>query len=256
MPFCAQAAPPEFDRTHARFTALLQSHVQWSPSGTSSQVDYAGFLADRTQLRRYLGSLGAVTADEFAVWPAADRQAFLINAYNAATIDLVLGHYPNLGSIKEIGGLFSSPWSQPFVLLFGKLRSLDSIEHSMLRGAKEYRDPRIHFAVNCASIGCPALRPEAYVGNRLTAQLDDQTRRFLRDASRNRFDARSGVMRVSRIFDWYGEDFTKLVGGVRPFLARYPAELGLNAVTARKLLSGQVALTYGDYDWTLNRRRP
>lgn len=255
---CAQAqtAPTPFDRTHAQFDALLKKHVRWSQAGTASQVDYAGFLVDRAPLKRYLGSLAAVGADEFATWPSVDRQAFLINAYNAATIDLVLNRYPNLHSIKDLGGLFSSPWGQTLVLLFGKLRSLDDIEHVMLRGARDYRDPRIHFAVNCASIGCPALRPEAYVGGRLQGQLDDQTRRFLRDTSRNRFDVRAGVLRVSKIFDWYAEDFVRLSGGVRPFLARYPGELALDAAGTSRLVSGKGALAFGEYDWTLNGRRP
>lgn len=252
----AQAAPTRFDRSHSQFNALLQKHVEWSRSGTASEVDYAGLLADRAQLKKYLDSLALVRADEFAAWPAADRQAFLINAYNAATIDLVLKHYPGLKSIKDLGGLFSSPWKQVFVPLLGKRRSLDGLEHGLLRGARDYRDPRIHFAINCASIGCPALRPEAYVGSRLQVQLDDQTRRFLRDASRNHYDAGSGALRVSRIFDWYGDDFVRLAGGVRAFLARYPGELGLDPVTSGRLVSGKLVLTYRDYDWTLNRRQP
>jgi hypothetical protein len=255
---CAQAqtTPTRFDRTHAQFNALLNKHVRWSPAGTASQVDYARFLVDRAHLKRYLRSLAAVSAAEFATWPSVDRQAFLINAYNAATIDLVLSRYPDLHSIKDLGGLFSSPWDQTFVQLFGKPRSLDDIEHVLLRGSRDYRDPRIHFAVNCASIGCPALRPEAYVGGRLQGQLDDQTRRFLRDTSRNRIDVRAGVLRVSKIFDWYGEDFVRLAGGVRPFLARYPGELALDAAATSRLVSGKGLLAYGDYDWRLNGSPP
>ena len=252
----AQGAPTRFDRTHGEFNALLHKHVRWSAAGTTSQVDYAGLLADRALLRRYLGSLTSVSSDEFATWPSADRQTFLINAYNAATIDLVLARYPELRSIKDLGGLFSSPWDQSFVLILGKLRSLDAIEHGLLRGAEDYRDPRIHFALICASIGCPALRPEAYVGGRLQAQLDDQTRRFLRDRSRNHYNAKSAVLRVSKIFDWYSDDFVRLAGGVNAFLARYPTELGLNATAMGRLKSGQITLAYGEYDWSLNRRRP
>lgn len=252
----AQDASAGFDRTHFQFTRLLQENVHWNRSGTSTRVDYAGLLADRPQLRRYLDSLARVAPQDFATWPASDRQAFLINAYNAATLDLVLGADPDLRSIKELGGLFSSPWQKEFVLLLGKHRSLDDIEHGLLRGAKDYNDPRIHFAINCASVGCPALRPEAYIGSRLQAQLDDQTRRFLRDASRNRLEAGSGVLRVSRIFDWYGQDFARFGGGVRPFLARYPEELRLDRASAHRLLSGQLALAYGEYDWALNRSSP
>lgn len=112
--------------------------------------------------------------------------AFLINAYNAATVALILTRYPELDSIKELGSLLRSPWKRRFVDLLGARRSLDDIEHELLREAPDFAEPRIHFAVNCASLGCPALRPEAYEAERLEAQLADQTRRFLRDRSRNR----------------------------------------------------------------------
>jgi hypothetical protein len=248
----AQDARAGFDRSHGQFTRLLQQHVHWNRSGTRTEVDYAGFLVDRSRLRRYLVALASVAPTDFARWPALDRQAFLINSYNAATIELVLEGGPHLRSIKDLGGLFSSPWQKEFVQLLGKPRSLDGIEHGLLRGASDYDDPRIHFALNCASIGCPALRPEAYVGIRLQAQLDDQTRRFLRDTARNRLDAGSGVLRVSKIFDWYDQDFARLAGGVGPFLARYPVELQLDRSSARRLATGQLALAFSDYDWTLN----
>ena len=252
----AQDAPTRFDRTHGEFNALLHKHVRWSVAGTTRQVDYAGLLADRALLRRYLGSLTSVSSDEFATWPAADRQAFLINADNAATIDVVLARYPERRSSKELGGRFSSPWDQSFVVILGKSRSLDAIEHGLLRGAEDYRDPRIQFALNCASIGCPALRPEAYAGGRLHAQLDNQTRRFLRDASSNHDNARSGVLRVSQICNWDSDDWVRHAGGVHALLARYPVELGLNATAMGRWQSGQITLAYGEYDWTLNRSHP
>jgi len=244
------------DHAHGQWAALLARHVHWNAAGTTTSVDYAGFVRDRDRLDRYLASLRSVPAGDFRRWPKADRDAFLINAYNAATVQLVLTRYPRLQSIKQLGGLLSSPWKKPFVELLGKRRSLDDIEHRLLRGAADYRDPRIHFAVNCASIGCPALRPEAYTGAKLDVQLDDQTRRFLRDRSRNRHDASAKVMRVSRIFDWYGDDFSAHSGGISVFLARYPAELGVDSGTEQSLRQGRIPMQFLDYDWSLNRSRP
>ena len=161
--------------------------------------------ADRDQLADYLGQLAAVSSREFQQWSRADRLAFLINTYNAWTVELILTEYPDISSIRDLGSLFRSPWSRRFVSLFGEMVSLDHIEHELIRGPDGFQEPRIHFAVNCASVGCPALRQEAYVGDRLESQLEDATGRFLADRSRNRLDG--DVLRVSEIFDWYEEDF-------------------------------------------------
>lgn len=254
----AATAPAQssFDRSHSSWNRLLGTHVEWNRAGTSSTVDYAGFARDRNALRRYLDSASSVEAAEFAQWPQRERQAFLINVYNAATVELVLTRYPKLTSIKEIGGFFGSPWKQQVMSLLGAKRSLDDIEHVLLRGAKDYAEPRIHFAVNCASIGCPALRPEAYVGARLDAQLDDQTRRFLRDRTRNKHGAGNAALRVSKIFHWYAGDFEAHSGSVRSFLAKYSAELGLDAAAAKKLREGRLGVSFTAYDWNLNRRNP
>ncbi len=252
----AAGVPAEFDRSHAGWNRLLGAHVQWNAAGTATMVDYTGFGRDREALGRYLAGATSVTMAQFRRWPQPEREAFLINAYNAATVELVLTRQPGLKSIKQIGGLFGSPWKLPVVSLLGRQRSLDEIEHTLLRGASDYDDPRIHFAVNCASLGCPALRPEAYVGVRLGAQLDDQTRRFLRDRSHNRYDARSGALQVSKLFDWYAGDFDLHAGGVRMFLARYPAELALDAAAVKRLRDGRMPLAFSVYDWRLNRTQP
>jgi hypothetical protein len=254
--FCAFAAAPGYDATHAAWTRLLSAHVAWNPVRTATTVDYDGFARDSAALHGYLQSLSTVTGAQFRQWSPSEREAFLINAYNAATVQLVLTRYPGLRSIKDIGGLLGSPWKQKFVPLLGKVRSLDEIEHDLLRGAPDYADPRIHFAVNCASVGCPALRPEAYLGPRLRQQLEDQTRRFLRDRTRNRYDERAGVLQVSKIFDWYGRDFDTHAGGVSAFLARYADALELDAAAGQRLRAGRMRISYLDYDWTLNRRQP
>ena len=244
------------DHQHRAFTALLVRHVQWNAAGTTTSVDYAGFARERKALDGYVAGLGAVPMAEYArgSWP--QQQAFLINAYNAATVQLVLPSYPKVDSINDVGGVLGYPWKKAFVPLLGKTRSLDDIEHGLLRGSPRYRDPRIHFAVNCASIGCPALRPEAFVATRLDAQLEDQTVRFLRDRSRNRLrvDAKALLLELSSIFDWYGDDFA-VQGGPAGFVARRADALGADAMQASMVRSGRAKLRFLDYDWALNDRR-
>lgn len=245
MTLVAPAADAEPDRTHAAWSALLAKHVKLGDArGSASRVDYAGFARDRAALGAYLASLARVTPAEFAKLARADQMALLINAYNAATIELILTEYPRRASIKDYGSLFRSAWQKPFVRLLGETLTLDQIEHERLRGKRGYAEPRVHFAVNCASIGCPMLREEAYVGERLEAQLEEQTRRFLADRTRSRFDARSGLA-LSSIFKWYRGDFAG--GDLARFLAPYAQELGANP---QQLAGARVAFL--DYDWRLN----
>jgi hypothetical protein len=245
-----------FDHEHAAWTDLLARHVTWNTQETASTVDYDGFLRNRATLSRYLKDLAAVGQGEFDGWTQAERRAFLINAYNAWTVELILTRYPKLESIRDLGSLFKSPWKQQFFTLLGKPQTLDGVEHGLLRGAKDFDDPRIHFAVNCASVGCPALRPEAFRAGDLDRQLEDQTERFLRDRSRNRFDGKTGTFHLSRIFDWYGKDFERPFRGnssLGAFLARYREALGLDADSAAKLAAGAIEIDFLDYDWSLNR---
>lgn len=249
----AGAASNAFDQSHASWSGMLSQYVQWNQIGTATQVDYDGFKQDSAQLSEYLDQLSAASNDDFQAWPKADQEAFLINAYNAATVQLVLTRYPDLESIRDLGGLFSSPWKKQVLDLLGQRRSLDAIEHELLRGAPDYSDPRIHFAVNCASIGCPALRPQAYVGTQLNEQLEDQTLRFLRDRSRNKFDGKHNTLVISKIFDWYAEDFNDHSGGIRAFLGERASALGLDENQTRQLRSGDLSIGFGEYDWSLNR---
>lgn len=256
--FALFACPPvfaSFDGTHSQWNALLKLHVKSNAAGTTTSVDYTGFSKDRARLDNYLKSLSSVRRQEYATWSLNDQQAFLINAYNANTIELVLTRYPKLASIKDIGSLFSSPWKRKFFILLGEERSLDDVEHTLLRGDKRYKEPRIHFAVNCASIGCPALRDEAYTGARLGAQLEDQTIRFLSDKSRNRFNLKTGQYSISKIFDWYGDDFDKHAGGVKAFLARYSNSAGLSQAEIAEIKSKRFEVDFLDYDWSLNKTR-
>ena len=242
---------------HAAWTRLLQAHVHWSTDGHATQVDYAGFGAERAALSDYLRTLSAVPSADFDAWPLAERQAFLINAYNAFTVELILSEYPDVDSIRDLGSWFRSPWKREFFNLLGASRSLDEVEHELLRGAADFAEPRIHFAVNCASIGCPALRPEAYRGETLPLQLEDQTRRFLSDRSRN--SVQQGTLRVSRLFDWYAEDFVVDGSSLAPplaFLALYADYLSHVPAEREAIVRGELRLEFSDYDWSLNGVRP
>ena len=230
---------------------LLSRHVRVLEGGHASQVDYAGMAAEREQLRAYLSKVAAVRPAAFARWSEDEQLAMLINAYNAATVELVLGGYPNLESIKDLGSLLRSPWKQPALQLLGKTRSLDELEHELIRGEQGYHQPRTHFALNCASIGCPALRAEAYNGAQLQAQLADAERLFLTDRSRNRLTGNS--LEVSSIFDWYEEDFTPNGQTLAGYFSSQAAALGLTEAQRQQLLDGEIDIEFLDYDWHLNR---
>ncbi len=243
------------DHTHAGLTVLLAKHVRWSADGHASQVDYVGLKTDRVALKAYLTQLAEITQADFDGWNSGQRMAFLINAYNAWTLELILTGEPDLVSIKDLGSLFSSPWKQAIAPLLGKTRSLDDIEHGLLRGAPDFAEPRIHFAVNCASIGCPALRPEAYTATKLEAQLADQTTRFLSDRSRNRMSADGKALEVSKLFDWYADDFTSKSSALSPpagFLAEYAEQFSDDPAAQQRVRAGELEIEFLDYDWSLN----
>ncbi|MDH5508900.1 MAG: DUF547 domain-containing protein [Nitrospinota bacterium] len=201
-----------FDHDHAIFNKLLGEFVE------DGRVDYPGLANNRKRLDQYLAILATVPENQFTAWDEPDRIAFLINLYNAATLKLILDHYP-VESIKDIGGWFSTPWEAPVAQLWGITVTLDMIEHQILR--KRYDEPRIHAALVCAAMGCPQLRYEAFVGRRLEEQLNNQMRLFLSVATKNRVDRAAGVIHLSPIFKWYSADFEKgkrsLLGFLRPF---------------------------------------
>jgi len=243
--------PGDFDHSYPAWNTLLQKHVRWLPDQRQSQVDYKGFAADAGALQQVLDGWSAVTPAAFGGFSRAQQMAFLINAYNGFTVALVLTRYPRLASIRDLGSTFQSPWKKRFFTLLGQQRHLDWIEHEQLRPL--YADPRVHTAINCASIGCPALRPEAFVSTRLEAQLDDGMQRFLADRTRNRMAA--GTLQVSSIFKWFAEDFTRNRGGyasVKDLFARYADELADAPADRAAIRARTVPLAYLDYDWSLN----
>ena len=240
-----------FDHAFTTWNELVQQHVHWLPGRVASQVDYAGFAADRGRLKTALDAMSAVPVTEFERWSRPQQLAFLINAYNAFTVELVLTGWPKLASIKDLGSFIRSPWKTPFFTLLGATRHLDWIEHEQLR--PRYAEPRLHTAVNCASIGCPALRPEAFVASRLDAQLDDSLRRFLADRTRNRVAA--GRLEVSAIFKWYRQDFERGHGGFRRLedvFAKYADQLAGDVREQEAVRAAALPITFLDYDWSLN----
>jgi hypothetical protein len=254
LAFCAlvcSTAWAQFDHGYAAWETLVKKHVRWLPDGKQSRVDYAGFQADRAALKQVLGTLSAVPKAEFDGWTKPQRMAFLINAYNAFTVELILTKYPDLKSIKDLGSFVQSPWKKKFFRLLGEERHLDWIEHEQLRPL--YAEPRVHAAVNCASIGCPALRDEAFTAAKLEAQLADGMQRFMADRTRNR--VRGGRLEVSAIFKWFREDFEQGHQGwskLEDVFARYAVQLSDDAAEQAQLRAGTLPISHLDYDWSLN----
>ena len=185
--------------------------------------------------------------------------AFLINAYNAFTIELILTKYPDVKSIKDLGSTFSSPWKKSFFKLLGEERNLDWIEHDKLRPTGKnivnggYQDPRIHVAIVCASIGCPALPPEAFTAAKLDTQLESGMVKFVGDKTRNRFEG--GKLQVSSIFKWFKDDFEKGYKGfgkVEDVFAKYADALSSDAAAQAQIRAKSVSISHLDYDWSLN----
>lgn len=232
------SAAHAFDQTHAALDRVLKQNVR------ASLVNYTGMKAAPGPLDDYLSQLAAVSEVEFGAWPEKDRLAFLINLYNAATLRLIVENYP-LKSIRSIGWLPGAAWKKEVVELFGRKISLDELEHGIIR--QQYHEPRAHFALVCAALGCPPLREEAYVGARLDAQLDDQGRKFLGTAAKNRVDAVTHTVYLSPIFKWFAGDFEAASGTVVKFVTPFFPESARVALT-----SGDFKVSYTDYDCSLN----
>jgi len=238
----------DVERSLANGTAAFD-HAVWDTllaGGTSDGlVDYP-YMSDRADaLSRYLA---AVAAADLAALAPAELEALLINAYNALTVRAILDH-PGVSSIRDIDGV----WTELEWEVGGHALTLDNLEHNLLRPF--FRDPRVHFALNCASLSCAPLPPWAFRGDSLDAQLEERTRAFLTDPRNARLDG--DVLRVSRYFDWYGDDFT--AQGWEPraetiprFIARYAGGEVRAAVEA----DPDLPLAFLEYDWALNAATP
>jgi hypothetical protein len=246
-----RAPAQAFDHTYAAWDALLKKHVRWLPDNKQSRVAYAGLLADREALKAVLASLSSVSPSAFGAFSRPQQMAFLINAYNAFTVELVLTAYPKLKSIKDLGSIVTSAWKKTFFTLLGEPHHLDWIEHEQLR--PKYSEPRVHTAIVCASIGCPALRADSFTADKLDEQLEDGMRRFLGDRTRNR--ASANKLEVSSIFKWFREDFERGHQGfdkVEDVFARYAAQLSSEPAVQDQLKARSLRPEFLDYDWSLN----
>ena len=202
-------------------------------------VDYRGFKDEESRLDQYLKVLEDTRPDDL---PRDEQFAFYINAYNAWTIKLILSAYPGISSIKDLGNIFKSPWEKKICRINGRLLTLDEIEHDILRPS--FRDPRVHFAVNCASRSCPPLRSETYVGDSLNRQLDEVVTAFINNPIYNRLE--DSTLYVSSIFKWYAEDFNNDIIG---FFLKYAKGDLKQRLEAGK---GGIKIKYLKYDWSLN----
>ena len=218
---------------HVVFGDLLNKYVK------NGRVDYAGFKADQAKLDQYISYLEKIDPETLS---RNEQFAFYINAYNAWTIKLVLTGYPGLKSIKDLGSILQSPWSKEFVRINGKTLTLDDIEQKILR--PRFKDPRVHFAINCASKSCPPLNSEPYSGATLDAQLDKVTRDFVNGSKNYRLDGDS--LWLSSIFKWYSDDFNNDPAGFCHIYAEASLKKALDEIGNR------IKVKYLDYDWSLN----
>lgn len=256
--FATASAFAQFDHTHAQWNTLLKKHVVLVDGGKASQMRYAGMSADRAALKTYLDTLAKVSEADFKAFNKNQQLAFLINAYNANMVEKILLRYPNIKSVWDYGKLIGNPFKDNFINLFSRKMTLDNIEHDTIRAKGVHDDPRIHFAVNCASIGCPMLREEAFVADSIDAQLDEQVTRFLSDKSRNRYSATSNALEVSEIFKWYAVDFTSGLKGIKSreqFFGKYANLLTDNAEHQKIVRDGKAEIKHLDYNWGLNEAR-
>lgn len=227
------------DDIHRSYGELLAKYVQ------DGVVDYQGFKKEEQKLDQYLALLATTQPEELA----HDHQlAFYINAYNAYTIKLILKNFKNgrpLQSIKKIGGLFTKPWSIKFCEIGGKIYSLDNIEHDIIRPT--FKDPRIHFAINCAAKSCPPLISKPYSGDTLDKQLDENAGSFINNPEHNYL--KKNTLYISKIFKWFAEDFNN---DPISFIQKYAAADLKNQLDTKK---EKIKIKYLDYDWSLNNTK-
>jgi len=243
-----RAASPEYiHRVFVRGGSV--DYVRLADKANGMAANRRGIVDELNLRAMALGRRPSTKSDSLSLW---------INAYNMLTIDLIVREWVvrkgRLKSIKEIPGA----WSRPKWTVGGRTVTLDQIEHDILR--KEFHEPRIHFALVCASKSCPALRPKEFRADFLDAQLDSAAREFVLDPSRNDFTPRNGAIRISKIFDWYKKDFVGVYSDAT-YERLYGKELGavlayvwrfLPAETVAALRAKRVRVTYLPYDWSLN----
>ena len=240
--FCSFASFAKSDNTtppsNKLWTSILKKYVN-----EEGWVNYKGIIKDKEQLQEYLDLLTNNPPQKN--WSKDDKEAYWINAYNAFTVKLIIDHYP-VKSIKDIGPkhqipFVNTPWEKKFFKIGQRRYKLDRIEHHILR--KQFGDPRVHFAIVCASRSCAKLRNEAYEGSRLNEQLNEQAKDFLTDKRKNKISAEKAEL--SSYFDWYKKDFKKKSGSIIVYINQY-SPIKMNK---------DVKITFLDYNWDLNEQK-
>ena len=261
------ASAARFD--HVIWDELLREHVYMTHQRQTSRVNYSGFTLYYGQLQKYLSQVSAVKESDFLDWDKPEQLAFLINAYNAFTVEMILRSYSSIASLRAYApaniawksrliSMLINQRKLKFIPLFGEILSLDDIEEGMIRKPGNYDEPRIHFALNRASIDCPALLNRAYNGIELEHQLEAATRAFLADRLRNRLNEKVYRLEVSKIFDWYSADFARSWHGwtsLIDFFSHYRDSLA-DTPQARDLFSaGNLEIQFLEFDWMLNEKQ-
>jgi len=219
---------------HNLWDGLLKTHVN-----EQGNVNYEGFLQDSVKLNQYLDLLQTNHPND-TNWTQQEQLAYWINAYNAFTVKVILDNYP-VKSIKDIAGsipFINSTWDLRFINIEGNDYDLNNIEHSILR--QDFNEPRIHFAINCASISCPKLANEAYLPEKIEAQLDRAAKGFINNPQKNQLN--ENEVALSKIFSWFKGDFTKGQSLIS-FLNQY----------AEIQISEEAKVSHLDYNWQLNQ---
>lgn len=230
---------------HGMLDALLHQYV------ADGLVDYQGLNASEA-LKPYLKVLAETDPSALS---EQEQLAFWINAYNALTMNLIADNYPTKSILRlspvGIKGIpfivpkVNTPFKLDVGIVGGAVRTLDEVEHEIIR--KQYNEPRIHFALVCAAISCPPIRNEAYTGEQLDAQLDEQASRFLNNPERNYVDNETQVLKLSKIFKWFAEDFGGDNKAIQQFIAPY-----FEGETNTMLRAGAYDISYLGYNWDLN----
>ncbi|MEM7179921.1 MAG: DUF547 domain-containing protein [Spirochaetota bacterium] len=231
-----------FDHSHSSFNSLLRKYVNGY-----GRVNYSGFKGN-SSFNSYLKKLSAVSYGQYNGFSKQKKIAFLINAYNAFTIKLIVDNYKDGKPVKSIKKITNRPWAWTpwkikFFKLLGKKRNLDWIEHSMLR--VKFKEPRIHFAIVCASIGCPKLANSAYKAASLESQLQRGLKRFLSNRYRNKYDSSKKVLKLSPIFKWFKKDFGGSDAAVIKFVDK----------VMQKNIPSNTKIKYTYYNWNLNKQK-
>lgn len=254
-----------FDHSYATYNSLLKRYV------INARVNYEGFINSRAEFETFLRALGSVDENVFESWTEEQRLAFWINAYNAFTIKAIIDHYPIKRSFTLVG-IFYAPsdsilqikgvWTKLQFRALGNMVTLDEIEHQILR--KKFNEPRIHMAINCASISCPDLRNEAYTPEKLQEQLADASTNFVNNPDKGVYvNEQSGKVKLSKIFKWFGDDFINNYGSKKLFnnyslkenaVLNFTSEYIESEEVKEYLMNNKLKIGYLGYDWHLNEQ--